>query len=130
MFLRVVDTVRAAFAAWNAGDMDALRDLYAPDVVVRTPEGWPEQGPFVGRDAVMREWEHVREAFDADVLEPTSNFIVAGGRVLVRYSWHGAGHGPGDLEMTMVVTVRNEQIPYQELFFDEAQALEAVGLSE
>ena len=110
--------------------MDALRDLYAPDVVVRTPEGWPEQGPFVGRDAVMREWEHVRKAFDADVLEPISNFIVAGGRVLVRYSWHGAGHGPGDLEMTMVVTVRNEQIPYQELFFDEAQALEAVGLSD
>ena len=79
----------------------------------------------------MREWAHVREAFDADVLEPISNFIVAGGRVLVRYTWHGAGHAPGtDIEMTMVVTVCNEQIPYQELFFDHAQALEAVGLSE
>jgi hypothetical protein len=80
----------------------------------------------------MREWEHIREAFDADVLEPTSNFLVAGGRVLViRYTWHGAGHGPGaDIEMTMVVTVHNEQISDQELFLDHAQALKAVGLSE
>ena len=52
-----VEIVRAAFEAWNAGDMDALRELYDPDVIVRTPEGWPEPGPFVGREAVMRQFE-------------------------------------------------------------------------
>ena len=30
-----VEVVKAAFEAWNAGDMDALRDLCDPDVIVR-----------------------------------------------------------------------------------------------
>jgi ketosteroid isomerase-like protein len=40
-----VEIVRAHFAAWNEGDMDAVRELYDPDVVVRTVEDWPEPGP-------------------------------------------------------------------------------------
>ena len=51
-----VEIARAVYETWNAGDMHAFRDLYDPDVVMRPPEGWPEPGPFVGRDAVMREW--------------------------------------------------------------------------
>ena len=55
--------LRAAFEAWNAGDMDALRDLLHPDVIMRMPEGWPEPGPYMGRDAVMREWRQLRETW-------------------------------------------------------------------
>jgi predicted lipid-binding transport protein (Tim44 family) len=32
-----VEIVRASFEAWNAGDMDALRELHDPDVILRTP---------------------------------------------------------------------------------------------
>jgi ketosteroid isomerase-like protein len=56
-----VKLVRAGFEAWNTGDMDALRELYDPAVVLRNPEGWPESGPFVGREAVMRQRELQRE---------------------------------------------------------------------
>jgi ketosteroid isomerase-like protein len=59
-----VKVVRALFEAWNAGDMGAVRDLYDPDVIVRAPEGWPEPGPFVGREAVMRQWEQQRDTWD------------------------------------------------------------------
>ena len=31
-----VEVVRAAFEAWNRGDMDALRELYDPDVMCVT----------------------------------------------------------------------------------------------
>jgi len=42
-----------------------------------------------------------------------------------------AGHGPEtDLEMTQIITVRKGKIIYQEYFWDHAEALEAVGLSE
>ena len=35
--------------------MDALRERYDPDaMIVRGLEGWPEQEPAVGREAVMR----------------------------------------------------------------------------
>ncbi len=40
-----LEIVRAALAAWDAGDMDAFRELYDPDAVVRPPNGWPEPGP-------------------------------------------------------------------------------------
>jgi len=77
-----VEVFRAVFEAWNAGDMDGVRDLYDPDVIVRAPEGWPEPGPFVGREAVMREWEQIREAFNADSVEPISDFIEAPNELL------------------------------------------------
>jgi ketosteroid isomerase-like protein len=61
-----VEIVRAAFEAWNAGDMDALREMHDPDVIARPPEGWPEPGPYAGREAVMRWFEQLRETWDAD----------------------------------------------------------------
>src|SRR3954468_9038951 len=98
-----VEIMRANFEAWNAGDMGALRELYDPDVILRMPEGWPEPGPYVGREAVMRQWEQQRETLDADVLEPVSDFIDAADRVVVRHIWRGAGRGPEvNLDVTNV----------------------------
>jgi hypothetical protein len=88
-----VEVVRALFEAWNAGDMDALRELHDPGVIVRPVEDWPEAGPFVGREAVMGWFEQIREAWDTDAMEPIS-FTDAGDRVVVRLLWRGAGQGP------------------------------------
>jgi ketosteroid isomerase-like protein len=126
-----VEIVRTAYEAWNAGDMDALRELNDPEVVMRTPPGWPEPGPFVGREAVMREWELIRETFVADALVPIDDFIDAADRVVVRQIWRGEGQGPeSNMEMTNVVTVRRGRIFYQEFFWDYAEALATLGLSE
>jgi ketosteroid isomerase-like protein len=126
-----VEVIKALFAAWNAGDMDAVRALYDPDVIVRMPEGWPEPGPLVGREAVMRQWGQQRDTFDADALVPISDFIDAGDRVAVRFIWRGAGRGPeAGLEMTGVHTVRKGRILGQEFSWDHAEALETLGLSE
>jgi ketosteroid isomerase-like protein len=38
-----VEVVKAFLAAWNAGDMDAVREPYDPEVVMRAAEGWPER---------------------------------------------------------------------------------------
>ena len=126
-----MEIVRAAYEAWNAGDMDALRELYDPDVITRAIEGWPEPGPYVGREAVMRWMAQLRETWDADTVELTSDFIAAGDRVAGRVIWHGAGRGPeANMGMTVVQTVRDGRIFYVEYFWDYAKALEALGLSE
>ena len=132
MSLENVEVVRAAFEAYNAGDMDGLRELYDPDVIVRRPpEGWPEPGPAVGREAVMRQFEQMREIWNADTLEPTSDFIDAGDRVVVRFIWRTVGHGPPpNMEFTSVYTVHKGKVLVMEFFWDHAEALEAVGLSE
>ena len=123
-----VEIVRKMIEAWNAGDMDAFRDLYDPHIIMRPPERWPEPGPFVGREAVMRQWEQLRETFDADALELLSDFIDAADRVAVRVNWRGAGRGPeSNMEMTDVFTVRKGRISIIECFWDHTEALEALS---
>jgi ketosteroid isomerase-like protein len=126
-----VGVVRAIFQAWNAGDMDAVREMHDADVIMRMAEGWPESGPFVGREAFMRELEHLRETFDADSLEPISDYIDIGDRVVVRYRWRGAGHGPeASFEFSQVITLRSGRVIAIQQVWDHSEALEAVGLAE
>jgi uncharacterized protein len=126
-----VQVVRRGFETWNAGNMDAFREYFDPGVILRPLEGWPEPGPFVGREAVMRWFEQLRETWDTDTFELIRDFIDVGDRVAVRFIWRGAGHGPeANIEATSVFMVRKGRIFYQEFFWDHAEALEAVGLSE
>jgi ketosteroid isomerase-like protein len=126
-----VEVVRGAFAAWNAGEMDAVSEAFDPGVIMRMPEEWPEPGPFVGRDAVMRQLEQQRETWESDSFERISDFIDAGERVVVRWIWHGAGSGPeSNIEATAVYTVRKGRVFYVEHFWDHVEALEAAGLRE
>ena len=79
----------------------------------------------------MRQFEHMREAWDTDAAQTISDFLDVGDRVAVRFLWRGVGRGPEtDLELTQVNTVREGRIFALEYFWDHAQALEAVGLSE
>ena len=123
-----VEVVRRVYDAWNAGDVNALRDLCDPDVVVHYPEGWPEPGPSVGREAAVRQWEHVRDAWTGDALEPVTDFVDDGDRVVVRDAWRGTGLGPDtDLEFSRVFTLRERKLIGLESFWDHADALEAGG---
>jgi ketosteroid isomerase-like protein len=126
-----VEIVQAAFAAWNRGEMDALRELYHPDVSMLLPDNWPEAGPFVGRDAVMHQHEQFRATYDDDTFEPLRIVRDIADRVVVRAIWHGVGQGPGTkLEWTIVYTVRQGAVRSVELFWDHGEALAAVGLAE
>jgi ketosteroid isomerase-like protein len=105
--------------------------LHPRRVESRTGEGWPEPGPFVGRDAVMRQLKQQRETWDSDAFELITDFIGAADRVVVRFIWRAAGRGPDvPVEATGIYTVRKGKIFAIEHFWDHAEALEAVGLSE
>ena len=126
-----IEIVKAFFDAWNAADMVALREMQDPDVIQRPPAGWPEPGPFVGREANMRQFEQLRDTWVSDTVKPISAFIDIADHVLVRYRWRATGEGPeSNIELTALYTVRRGKIIYQEFFWDHAEALEAVGLAE
>jgi hypothetical protein len=75
-----VEMVRAGIEAWNAGDIDAVRRVAR---LGRRPEGhrgWPERGPFVGREAVMRQFEQLRAAWDTDTIEVIGDALDFGDR--------------------------------------------------
>ena len=125
-----VELTQAWREAWNAGDMDAVREFYDPDVVVRPNKDWPERGPFFGREAVMQWFEQLRDTWDTLVIEAISQ-IDAGDRIVERVISHGTGRGPAyGAEFTTVTTVRKGKVLYLEFFWDHAEALEAVGLAE
>jgi hypothetical protein len=127
-----IEVARAAIEAWNAGDMERLCELYDPDAVVRyhVPD-WVEAGPFLGRDAIMRQFRWLREAWDRDSLRIVGDLLAVGDRVVVHATWRGAGHGPeGAMEMAWVYTVRKGLIARADFFREHAEALAAVGLSE
>ena len=73
----------------------------------------------------------MRETWDEDTLEPISDIIDSGDRVAVRAVWRTAGSGPEfTLEASFGEMSRNGKCVSHEFFWDHAQALEAVGLSE
>jgi ketosteroid isomerase-like protein len=126
-----IEVVRALFDAWNARDWDAFAAQHDPDVIWARFEGWPEAGTLVGREACINQYELSREPFDDDRVEAITDFIAAGDRVVVRASWRAKGRGPDfNLELTRVFTVRKRKIFIIEDFWDHADALEALGLSE
>ena len=127
-----VEVVRRGFEAWNAGDMEGVRDAYDPDAVMRYHGDFPEPGPFVGRDAIMRQFDRLRDALaESDALVFVGDFLDAGDRVVSRFAWRGEGSGPAmDLELTVVYSVRAGRILEADFFRDHDEALEAAGLSE
>ena len=120
------DVLRRVFEAWNAGDMNAVRDLFDPEAEMYAPEGWPEPGPEIGRDAVMRQFERLRETWDSDSVETVGDYVELGDQVLVRIVWKTVGHGPASpVEFTQRSTVRDGRIVRNEYHWDHGQALEA-----
>ena len=126
-----VEIVRRFYEAWNASDMAACGDLLDPDAIVRPAKGWPEPGPYVGRDAIMTYYEQLRETWVEDTVEPKGEFRYASDHVVIRTAWHTIGQGPpSHLETTVVYAIRSGKIREVEFFWDHDEALEAVGLSE
>ena len=124
-----VEIVKAVDEAWNEGNMGAVRELLDPNLILRLPEDWPEPGPFVGRDAVMRQWEQLRETWDADAMERISDFIDAADHVVTRFIWRGVGQGPeANVEFTAVFTIRKGKIVFLENIWDHSEVLQAMGL--
>jgi len=73
----------------------------------------------------------VFDAWDTESVDPIGDFIDAGDRALLRLAWHTTGRGLGSrMEVTHVATVRDGRIVRNDYFWDHAEALEAVGLSE
>jgi len=120
-----IEVVRRSFEAWNEGDVDAIRRLYAEDAVVQT--GITGFGrTFAGGDPIGRwaeemlevHWE-IERIFEADDV------------VVSFYRGMGVGRKSGVevvRELTDVYRVRDGRIARERIYLDREEALEAVGL--
>ena len=125
-----VEIARQAINAWNAGEMDRLRELYHPEAVYRTPRDWLG-GPWVGREAVMEQFRELREVYSEASSFGDPQFLDAGDRILVQIPFRSETRGLAlTTDVAWVYTISNGLIVSLEFFASRADALEAVGLEE
>lgn len=128
-----IDLIRQGFEAFNRGDWDAALEFVSEDVVwgayLATMDG--ERAIF-GREALRRTWESQREDLGVKV-EARQIRDLGAGSVIVKL--HGTGRGsasgvPVEVEYVQLWTIRGGLVVRLDNYTSEAEALEAVGLTD
>jgi ketosteroid isomerase-like protein len=91
-----LDTARAAYAAFESGDMAALQESFAEDAVWITSDELPLGGEVKGRDAIMANFAQISNYWTSFSVEP-EEFIDGGEWVIVRGTQR-AGNDKGSFE--------------------------------
>jgi ketosteroid isomerase-like protein len=127
-----VEIVRRSIEAWNRRDLTTGSALWRSDAEI----DWSRaQGPLKGvyRGYAGREtfWDEFLSTFE-DVQLETHGFTQAGAEVVVPNTAHLRGRDGIEVtaRSTFVFTVENGQITHLRMFQEQAEALEAAGLSE
>ena len=125
-----VGLVRAAFTAYNRGDLDALVKLYDRDVVFETLL----LGTRHGKEAIRLLYEENRKTLSGYRIDPIE-LIDAGDKVVAVVQVSGVGPASQiaaeDLDrFALLFTIKNGRAVRQQTFRNREVALEAAGLGE
>jgi uncharacterized protein len=127
-----VDLARRGYEAFARRDLDAVFELFDPEIEAHDPPEMPDAAIHRGREAVRRDWEHTYELFEDFTVE-IEKLIDCGDDVVVFLLYRGRGTESGaevEASMANVWTVRDGKAIRLRQFLDRAKALESVGLSE
>jgi ketosteroid isomerase-like protein len=129
-----VEVVQEAFAAFDRGDVDALLELCAEDIVITQPQELPGASRRQhGHSGVLEAFSIWPEQWDEYRVEPPQLVADQGDYVVVRARQRGRGKQSGveiDMEFTFLFVVRGGKLAEWQIFVGEEQALEAAGLSD
>jgi ketosteroid isomerase-like protein len=128
-----MELVAGGWAAFQRGDVEAMRADCHPDVLIVQPPEVPDTKTYSGLAGVkeaIEDWPNEWDDFQFEVLEliDVSNTQLVS---VTRHRGHGAMSG---IEMDAIVayvhTIRNGKLTRLDMFFSREQALEAAGLAE
>jgi ketosteroid isomerase-like protein len=128
------DLVRLGHETFNRGDIDGCLELLTEDVEWHPAFGAALIGKSVyrGHSGFHRCFEQVHEVIDGFTVE-SHEIAVAGDYVVLDADVSGRGHGSGadvSTRLTIVWRVRGSLLSWRATYFNRAEALAAVGLSE
>ena len=126
-----VEIVRRIYEAWAQGDFRARIGDLDQHVVLVIRSDFPEFGVFLGLDGVRDYMRRFLEQWEQLTIQAT-DLRAVGDTVLARIVQPArAEQGDrGDNRYFQLFTFRGQKIVRMESIMDEAEALEAVGLSE
>jgi ketosteroid isomerase-like protein len=122
------EIVRQLAERWNAGDFEAMFELYHDDMVVVTGEHWPDGNAVMeGKDAFRestRDWLDIWQsvAVETDAVETYGDRVVAHGNWVTKGRVSGM---EGTMPIHIVFTVRDGRIARVEWFPDHERAVAA-----
>ena len=127
------EIVRKSFDAIGRGDLDALFELYDPDIRFEPLTGTQvETGGYRGHQGVRQYFAEADEVWDE--VRPVAGQITTNGDEVVVFG-HCSIRGKAseietDSPCSWVITVRGGKITRHRVFGTNGEALEAAGLSE
>ena len=125
-----LELVRAGFAAHNRGDLDALTQVYDPDVVFETLL----LGTHRGNEAIRLIYEENQKALSGYDVVPVE-LIDAGDQVVAVAQVTGTGPESGIAmedsdRFAFLFTIKDGRIVREQAFRNKEEALEAAGLQD
>jgi ketosteroid isomerase-like protein len=122
-----VELIKAGFAAHNRGDLDALIEVYDPDVVFETLL----LGTRRGNEAIRQIYEENQKTLSGYSIEPVE-VIDSGDQVVAVAQVTGVGPASqiamdGDA-FAFLFTIKNGRIVREQAFRNREEALDAAGL--
>ncbi|HKH41443.1 MAG TPA: nuclear transport factor 2 family protein [Solirubrobacterales bacterium] len=127
------EVVMETFRRFRPGDLEEWAAMFEPEAVVTPPDGWPEPGPFVGREALIRQWERLFADWAEFRFE---NFEVAAESdewVVFTFRMHARGETSGldaDFDFAVASRIRDGLTAESHFRWELDDAIEAAGLSE
>jgi uncharacterized protein len=121
-----LDVVRRGFEAMNAGDLEALIDILADDVVATVPSEYANADVYRGRDGFRLMAEQWLEPWSEFRAEPLG-FIEEGDAVIVPVHQTGTGRESGievDMDLAYLMRVRDGKLAEWRLCADADEARE------
>jgi len=127
-----VEVVREIYEGWASGDFSGgVAHLDEHVVLVARPD-FPEFGVFAGPSGIETYMRRFLEQFERVTIE-AEQIEAVGDTILVHVVQHGkyrTSGVEGDNQYFMLFTFRGRRIVRIETVMEEAEALEALGLSE
>lgn len=126
---RIIATLRAAYAAFNRGDIDAAVSGLDPQIEWSEPASFPGGGTYHGRDGARQYLTQSRAAW-AEVISEPEQLIPAGDRIVVFVHARvraGGSNDWQDVRLADVYPVRDGKIVAMRAFADRQEALRWVG---
>ena len=127
------EVVAEVFRRFDPSDLGPWAETWSLDAVSTSAEGWPEQGPFVGRAAIIEQFERLFADWEDQRIEGVEITEESDEWVFAAYTLWARGAGSGlEAEFDLVVAMRVEsgQIAEGHFRWNREQALEAAGLSD
>ena len=126
-----VEIVREGIRRFEASKFDEVASLWHPDAWITGPEGWPERGPFEGREAVLGQFKRLAADWGEHKVSDIEVVAEEAGWVVLTFRWEVEGGKSGAAtaaDLAAAYRVVDSLIREAHFRWTGEEALEAAGL--